>query len=297
MSIDIGYTGGWRLPGIDSQLQTTEGLIWWGRYEAQVVIPTLLDANTVDAGNSITDLLRPGLLLGLNTSTLKWSNWNPSASNGTEFCAGALLYDQKMKAGGTAKDRWFGYVIVRGLLKSGSLIIPGNASAGIAGDKYEFQVRQGLTGTGHFQLDDTVYGNNKDVPFAGYSRHILSSAVQVGNAYTLTLADHDTLFIVDSAAGGETLFTLPAVTACNGFRAGFYSISNSGMKIIAPAGKLVAYNNAAATSIEIATNNQSIGAYIEIIGAFTTQTAGVVSTPKYLAIPHLPNTGMTISIA
>lgn len=80
--------------------------------------------------------------------------------------------------------------------------------------------------------------------------------------YTCTQADSGTWFNT-LGASGEVDFTLPAVASSNGVYYRFTAAANQVMKVIAPAGTLVTYNNAAATSV--ATGTVNIGHGFELV--------------------------------
>lgn len=80
--------------------------------------------------------------------------------------------------------------------------------------------------------------------------------------YTCTAADSGTWFNT-LAAGGEVDFTLPAVATSKGIHYRFTAGANQILKVIAPAGTLVTYNNAAATSV--ATGTVNIGHGFEVV--------------------------------
>ena len=80
--------------------------------------------------------------------------------------------------------------------------------------------------------------------------------------YTCTTGDSGTWFNTLGATG-EVDFTLPAVAGNSGVWYRFTAAANQVMKVIAPAGTLVTYNNAAATSV--ATGTVDIGHGFELV--------------------------------
>lgn len=72
--------------------------------------------------------------------------------------------------------------------------------------------------------------------------------------YTLTAADSGTWFNTKGAAG-TVIFTLPAVATSTGFHYRFTAAANQILTVTAPAGTMVTYNNAAATSVSTGTVN------------------------------------------
>lgn len=103
-------------------------------------------------------------------------------------------------------------------------------------------------------------------------------------SYTVVPADNGKLFVQTAASG---TFTLPAIAnVWDGWCATFFNVGATSMAVTAPAGKLVAFNNAAGATITFSTAGNIIGASVKIVydGTLT----------KYIAIPMGPNTA-TIS--
>jgi hypothetical protein len=106
-------------------------------------------------------------------------------------------------------------------------------------------------------------------------------------SYTCTRADSGTHFSNLAAAGAVT-FTLPAVATSAGCVYWFHTaVAAQNLLVTAPAGTLVAYNNAAATTISLVTAGNIAGACIH---AFCTGT-------KWIAAVRLENIGVTITVA
>jgi hypothetical protein len=272
--IDVGFTGGWQLPGIGTALQTVEGIVWWGRKEDQKVVNVFLDGATRDSANTPTDLLRPGLLLGKVTSTGKWTTWSPTATDGSQHIAGVLMYSQKMQAAGSDADRFMGYAIVGGTLKATGILQPGATSIGLSGATHEYLIRALLTQTGRFIIDDQVQG----ACFGGWQRVVAKTA-----DYTVMVADNNTLFTTRGTVGAVN-FTLPVMQ--DGLRFGFYNMEAQNMTLTAsPADTLVVNGDKAADSIAALTTGAKIGAYFEVIG---------LSTGEALVISHAWVAGSTL---
>ncbi len=94
--------------------------------------------------------------------------------------------------------------------------------------------------------------------------------------YTVTAADNGTLFTTQGAAGA-VVFTLPTLAA--GLRFQFASEAAGAMTVTAASGKLVAFNNAAATSLAASTSSEIIGMVIEVIAN--------ADATKWLSLVHL----------
>lgn len=83
--------------------------------------------------------------------------------------------------------------------------------------------------------------------------------------YTVAVAtDPSGACFTNRGAGGAVVFTLPAVTKqMAGTRYRFKGVANQSFTVAGTAGEVVAFNNAAATSLACSTAGQKIGAVIE----------------------------------
>ena len=85
----------------------------------------------------------------------------------------------------------------------------------------------------------------------------LSISAKTASA-TLTAADAGYL-ITTTGASGAVVFTLPAAASNAGVSFNFYNTVDQNLTITAPAATLVAFNNAAATSVAFSTAGNKIG--------------------------------------
>lgn len=85
--------------------------------------------------------------------------------------------------------------------------------------------------------------------------------------YTCTAADSGTWFNT-KGAGGTVVFTLPAVATSAGYHYRFTAGANQIVTVTAPAGTLVTYNSAAATSVSTGTVNIGHGFEVVCDGSF-----------------------------
>src|ERR1700690_2585834 len=106
------FTGANQVPGIGSVLSTVEKIFLWGLREQQVIKDCIIGGASRDNGNSPTDVLRPGLLLGKNSFTNKVYQWSPTANDGTEKIYGIMCWDQKMQLNSTDTDRFLGFALL-----------------------------------------------------------------------------------------------------------------------------------------------------------------------------------------
>jgi hypothetical protein len=278
------YSGFGGIPGIDDIRQNFEAAITWGPWEhnRSFVVPALLSGAARDTGNTEdTTVLRPGLLMGMLRSggNFKFKEWLPispvgAASDGDEYLAGVLLWDAKTQQLGTNKDRWFGYVLVGGNVKSSALIIPGETAAGIDGNANEYYVKSLLSS--RFLLDDFYHEIPGAASMGGFRAIVHKTA-----DYTVVEADHGTLF-TNLGDAGAIVYTLPAIANTKGMRFMFYNAVDQNMTVAsAAANGLITFNNAAASSVAFSTAGNKIGGSFEVIG---------IGSSKWIVRPSGANT-------
>jgi hypothetical protein len=189
-------------PGLDSTLETVQNQFWWGRNEQQTYLPATILSSALDAGNTVTTVLRGGLLLGRVTASGKFKEWNPTGTDGSEVLVGVLPAPLSMLDAGTGADRYT-YVMVGGNLLSDRLLVPGNATEGIVGDAQEFNIVNQLVDR-HFKLDRHIqYGS----PLT-YRPRLMTAAEVAADAVTVLTSDHGRTFYF-AAADAATAVTLP----------------------------------------------------------------------------------------
>lgn len=263
------------LPGIQSVLGTVENHFWWDRFENQIWLPAVIDGASRDSGNTVTDVLRPGLLLGRVTSTNKCKQFDPTATDGTAKVFGILGYAHKMTSMGSNADRYIGWVMVSGCVKADKLLIPGQSSFGISGNAYEHLIRRSMHP--RFLFSDRLQGNDS----GGWHQIVAKTA-----DYTVTGADSNTLF-TNRGASGTVNFTLPA-TPAQGLRFGFHVVANQTVTLTSgTADTLIVLNDATADTVSLATTSLKIGGHLEVIGDGT----------GWLVVPHQWIAGTSIPAA
>lgn len=212
------FDGAYLIPGLGDVRGNIEKEIWWGRFEHLVLRPMILSGASRDSGSDPTDMLRPGLLMGQITATKKYKEWSPTATDGSQFIAGILLYDQKVTYLGTDSDRYVPIVLM-GNLKASCLLIPGEANYGISGHAYELLIRSQLSAGGRFVLDDIPQGSNyaamhgtlsltDDVTLTATANNWSYNNVGTAKAITITLPAPRvgfTLTVTQCAAFGITV--------------------------------------------------------------------------------------------
>lgn len=249
-------------PGMTAVNETQEANILYGRTEWAWYETAQLISSAVDAGNTPTTLLRPGLVLGRITASKLLTAWNPDAVDGSQYVFGILTQQVNMLINGTATAKLTGKVLVRGGLKAANILIEGVA---LSGHTYESTFRN--QAAKNFLLDDNI-GLGQG-PWREYQ---IIAADRV-----VALADQDVMFVCKGGSGAVN-FTLPA-TALAGMRYGFYNAQDQNMTITAgTADKIVSLNDLAADSVALSTSSEKIGGSFEVIG---------MADGTWLVIPHL----------
>jgi hypothetical protein len=260
----LSYEQFQRGPFIGNLVETSENSFYFGTHPLNVYVGGRVDGATRDSGNTVTDVIRPGLLLGMVASTGKLKQWSATATDGSQFIFGILDNPGvKMQAGGADQDRFRGTIMIRGLIRPDRLLIGGNASYGISGNAYEYMIRKQLNDLGFMVQEDSAitgllgYGTQ----FGGGFRLMQAKTAD----YTVKAWESGTLFTTRGAAGAVN-FTLPA-TPSQGLYYGFYSAANQNLKVTAgTADTMVAINDLAADSVSFETASLKIGGMIEVYG-------------------------------
>jgi len=235
-------------PALDSVLETVQNQFWWGRNEQQTFLSVPFSGAARDAGNTVTDVLRGGLLMGRVTATGLYKEWNPTGTDGSEVIIGILPAPMKMTEAGSNADRW-GYLMVGGNLYSDRLYVPGQAAEGLVGQAQEFNVVNQLVDRG-FKLDKHLqYGSPNN-----FRPRYLTAAEIAADAVTVTTADHGRTFDL-SSADATTTVTLPAAKV--GLTFTVVSSAAQTTTIALASGTIVLPGNAAATGVSLTTGESA----------------------------------------
>lgn len=227
-------------PGLRAQVEEYQNAFSWGRKELQVIWSANISGAMRDSGSSPTSVIRPGLALGIITASNLWTNYSPSATDGSQvlrgFLAGPALRMVDINGDNQAK---LAAVIVGGMVKAANVW-----NLDYLGRAHCF---------GRFLFDDDHVGNS-----FGW-RGVTAKTAN----YTVTAADNNTIFTNQGAAGAVT-FTLP--TIARGLRYRFFVEADQTLTITAAtADTLVVFNDAAADSIAFSTSSEKVGGCFEVI--------------------------------
>ena len=192
------------VPGLTTSRETYENEFRWGSQYQGVFTNGLIDGATRDSGNSPTYELRPGLLLGQVTSTGKWTDYDKTASDGSEVAAGVLIEALRMQDfQGSDVDKFYA-VLCGGPVQQSKLL------------NFDAMARQQMD---KFIFDDI--GQMMGGHWFPWKRFVTKTA-----AYSIVAADNYTLFD-NTGAAGTVVLTLPAIA--NGY---FFGLRASAAQII-----------------------------------------------------------------
>lgn len=219
----------------------------------------VIASTAVDSTNSVTTLLRAGLVMAKLTSGGKWVDYDADANDGSQFACGVLAKECNLLDFSTAAaaDR-VGIIAIGGNLKAaGSNLIGLNARS-----------RAQLRAQG-FVFDDCA----TSPPSMGHSysgpRYITATA-------TLTSADEGRLIV--SEGSGAVVVTLPAITDGAVFEV--LNVADQNLTITSTTAVIIGVNNAAATSIIFSTSSMKIGARAKLTGTYINGTLKWVAEIK-----------------
>lgn len=266
MSISNSYELFQSGPQINTVVETAENTFYFYQHPLNVFQGALVDGAARDAGNTTTDVLRPGLLLGRVFSTGKVKEWNPTGTDGTQYIFGILDNPGvKMQANGTNKDRFRGTIMVRGQVNPTRLLVPGNASYSIVGNASEYLIRAQLAKLGFLLQEDPSVTSLLGTSAFMDGNTTVMAVTDASSPYSVKAYQSGTLFTT-RGAGGAVEFTLPA-TAYKGLSYTFYNVADQNMKVTAgTADTLVTINDATATSVSFETSSEKIGGCFKVIG-------------------------------
>ena len=223
------------VPGLTASRETYEAEFRWGSQYQGVFANALISGSAVDSGNTPTFQLRPGLLLGQITASGKYTNYSPTATDGSEVASAVLIEGLRMlDFNNVATDRFYA-VLVGGPVQKSKLL------------NFDLMARGQMD---KFIFDDI--GQMMGGHWFPWKRFLTKTA-----AYTVVAADNYTLFD-NTGAGGAVNFTLP--TLANGYLFGFSVIADQNVTVTSGEGdNMVAFNDASADSVAFSTSGEKIG--------------------------------------
>ena len=214
------------VPGLTSSRETYEAEFRWGSQFQGVFSGALISGAARDVGNSPTYELRPGLLLGQQTSTGKYLQYDPEATDGTEVASGVLIEALRVQTfEGTDQDRFYG-VLVGGPVQAAKLLNLDNMA------------RQQMD---KFIFDDI--GNIQGHHWFPFKRFQTKTA-----NYTIVGSDNYTMFD-NTGASGTVVLTLPAIA--NGYFFGLRAQAAQVLRFTSNEGANVVGTSATNSSVSV----------------------------------------------
>ena len=225
------------LPGIGTIQETYEEAITWGPAWNLRWIGAQIAAAAIDSGSTQTWRLRPGLVMGVISATQLWTNYSPTATDGSQIARGIIAYGLRMQdvLSGSTVNKFYA-MIIGGQVKGANLL------------GLDLQARNQLAQ--NFMFDDSIIGT--------YGQQLVPVREVTKTAdYTAVTADSGTLFDNTGATGAVTI-TLPAIAV--GLSMGIVVLADQSMTIASAAGNdIAAFNDASATSLAFSTGGAKVG--------------------------------------
>ncbi len=225
--------------GITAATSSAEAALLGGPQKFVLEGAVNLVAATVDAGNTPTTTLRPGLILGMVTASGNYTAYNPDATDGSETPVCVLATSMSMLGASGAVEIKQADVLFGGILQVSS-----SAIGGITAQDGALTAHARTVLARQFIFDDEM--PNKKL---GWRQE------QVATNETVTAADNGTLFIATAAA----TFTLP--TIAYGLEYEFLQTADANMAITGAAGTILRdTSNVPGTTATFSTANSKLGA-------------------------------------
>lgn len=242
-----------KMPGPEAARESAENTFLMRTVPAIYSYGTVIGGAARDTGNTgtggATTILRAGLAIGQKTSDLKYYQWDPTASDGTQIFVGFLATPMKMlDPDGNNADRQ-GVLVIQGAVKNANVYQSQNINS------YGVTNALRAVASHRFMFDDDFYG-----------RLHLNEKQEVAKtaAYTVLATDAGTLF-TNTAAVASVTFTLPAVASAAGLSYEFLVVANQNVLVTSAEGSnVVTFNNASASTVAFQTAGQLIGGKVHV---------------------------------
>jgi hypothetical protein len=229
--------------GISTATSSAEAALLGGPSKFSLEGAVKLVAASVDAGNTPTTTLRPGLILGVVTASGLYTPYNPDATDGSETPVCILNTGMSMLGAAGAVEIKEADVLFGGVIQVSS-----GAIGGITGQDGALTAHARKVLGRQFIFDDEM--PNKQI---GWRQE------QVATDTTVTAAKNGTLYIATAAA----TFTLP--TIAYGLEYEFLMVANANMAITGAASTLIrATSNTYGTTATFSTANSLFGANAKV---------------------------------
>jgi hypothetical protein len=170
MSLGL-YQGQLLTPGMGTELFTADtdnaAILYGGSglYTPIYLTYAVVSGAARDAGNTPTDVLRPGCIMGIITASGKWAQFTSGASDGTQYARGILTaLGLSTQQDGSNADKFLATILVGGIVNPEALCLASTAGYGLPRTSVGLAVRK------HFlyairMSDDWM--NDLTVPLSG----------------------------------------------------------------------------------------------------------------------------------
>lgn len=217
------------VPGMTTSRETYEASFQWGSQFQGVFANALIDGSTTDSGNSPTYELRPGLLLGQITATGKYTDYDKTASDGSEVASAVLLEGLRMQDfSGNSVDRFYA-VLVGGPVQAARIL------------NLDLHARQ--------QMDKFIFDDSLNIGSIPGNHWFPWKRLQTKTAnYTIVAGDNFTMFD-NTGAAGTVVLTLPAIA--NGYFFGLRAQVAQVLRFTSNEGTNIVATSASDTSVSV----------------------------------------------
>ena len=214
------------VPGITTARETYENEFRWGSQYQGVIAGALISGAARDTGNTPTYELRPGLLLGQILATGLYTNYSPTATDGSEVASAVLMEGFRVRDFDDNNKNVFYGVLVGGPVQASKILNLDN------------QARQQMD---KFMFDDIgLLQGNHWFPWKRFQNKTAN--------YTIVASDNLSMFD-NAGASGTVVLTLPAIA--NGYMFGLRAEAAQVFRFTSAEGGNVIGTSATNTSVSV----------------------------------------------
>lgn len=250
-------------PGVSAAYDSIENQIWFQHYLLNQRLPAIVSGAARDAGNTANvKLLRSGLAMGGPidvgaTGEYKVKQWDITATDGSQYFLGFLLYNLTMYDQLAADQDRYIDLLVGGNVYSDRVVIASETATGLSNNYGYALLGQAQQ---RFLFDKHVKSILPNVPLPPITLSTISATPN-----TLTAAHAGRIF-TNTGDGASRTVNMPApLPGLGPFR--FYRIAAQALILDSGANTFISVGNVAADTITLA----SAGAMVEVMGYSTTQ--------------------------
>ncbi|MGC4002882.1 MAG: hypothetical protein QM811_07010 [Pirellulales bacterium] len=247
----MAYATAGQQAGLTAATTSAEAALFGGPAHLQWMGADKLVSTAVDAGNTPTTTLRPGLILGRIASSGLLTAYNSDATDGSEVPVCVLSDSLSMVGGSGAVENKDCNVLYGGVLTLAS-----GAIGGITGQDGALDANARKVLGRQFIFDDAL-------PAQALGYRIIPAATSA----TVTAAQNGALFVATAAA----TFTLPTIAL--GLEYEFLMTANTNLAITGASGTILRdTSNVAGTTATFSTSSQKLGANASVRAIYVGST-------------------------